>query len=51
MELDKLSSLEAAALMNRMDEEVAATVNKALPTIAAVIDRIVKRYKRLDYEG
>ena len=54
MELDTLSSFEAVTLMNNMDAEVPAAVEKALPNIAAVIDRIVEAYKnggRLVYCG
>ena len=46
MELDTLSSFEAVTLMNNMDAEVPAAVEKALPNIAAVIDRIVEAYKK-----
>ena len=46
MELDTFSSLEAAKLMNRMDAEIPAAVEKALPHIAAVIDRITEAYKK-----
>ena len=54
MNLDTLSSLEAAKLMNRMDAEIPAAVEKALPEIASVIDRIVEAYQqggRLVYCG
>ena len=54
MELDKFSTLEAAALMNRMDAEIPAAVEKTLPQIAAVIDRITEAYNaggRLVYCG
>ena len=54
MNLDKLSSLEAVKLMNRSDAEIAVAVEKALPYIAKVIDRIVIAYKeggRLVYCG
>ena len=46
MELDTLTSLEAVTLMNRMDAEVPAAVEKALPSIALVTDRIVEAYKK-----
>lgn len=54
MELDKLSTLAAAKLMNHMDAEIPAAVEKALPNIAAVIDKIVEAYNkggRLVYVG
>ena len=54
MELDKLSTLAAAKLMNQLDAEVPAAVEKALPNIVAVIDRIVEAYNqggRLVYVG
>lgn len=46
MELDTLSSFEAAKLMNRMDAEITAAIEKTLPDIAAVIDRITEAYKK-----
>lgn len=46
MELDTLSALEAAKLMNRMDAEIPAAVEKALPNIAAAADRITEAYRK-----
>ena len=54
MDLDSMTALEAAALMNRMDAEIPAAVEKALPDIAAVIGKIVEAYRqggRLVYCG
>lgn len=54
IDFDTLSSIEAAKLMNRMDAEIPAAVEKALPNIAIVIDKIVNAYKqggRLIYVG
>ena len=54
MNLDSLTALEAATLMNRMDTEIPAAVEKALPEIAAVIEKIVEAYRqggRLVYCG
>lgn len=54
MELDKISTLAAAKLMNHMDAEIPAAVEKVLPNIAAVIDKIVEAYNkggRLVYVG
>lgn len=45
-DLDQMSSLEAARLMNRIDAEVPAAVEKTLPEIAAVVDKIVEAYGR-----
>ena len=44
--LDMLSPLEAAALMNRMDRQAAEAVEQALPQIAEAIERIAERMKR-----
>ena len=46
MNLDTLTTFEAAKLMNRMDAEIPAAVEKALLNIAAVIDKIVEAYKK-----
>lgn len=54
MDLDQMTSLDAAKLMNRMDAEIPAAIEKVLPQIAAVIDRIVGAYHnggRLVYCG
>ena len=54
MNLDTMTTLEAITLMNHMDAEIPAAVEKALPQIAATIDRIVEAYKeggRLVYCG
>ena len=54
MNLNSLTALEAATLMNRMDTEIPAAVEKALPEIAAVIEKIVEAYRqggRLVYCG
>ena len=52
--LDTLSPLEAAKLMNRMDRQAAEAVEKALPQIAQAIEKIAERMKaggRLIYIG
>lgn len=52
--LDMLSPLEAATLMNRMDRQAAEAVEKALPRIAEAVEKIVARMKkggRLIYIG
>jgi N-acetylmuramic acid 6-phosphate etherase len=52
--IDQVSTLEAIRLINDEDKLVAAAVEKALPEIAAAIDRIVERLKnggRLFYVG
>ncbi len=54
MNLDKMTSLEAVTLMNSMDAEIPAAVEKALPDIAKVVDRIADAYNeggRLVYCG
>jgi N-acetylmuramic acid 6-phosphate etherase len=45
-ELDRLSSLEIATLMNRQDARVLRAVRKALPAIAAAIDVVHDRLAR-----
>src|SRR6478672_6678663 len=53
-EIDKVSTLEAARLINDEDKTVAAAVEKVLPEIAAAIDKIVERLEnggRLFYIG
>ena len=53
-EIDKVSTLEAARLINDEDKTVAAAVEKVLPEIAAAIDKIVYRLEnggRLFYIG
>ena len=53
-DLDRLSPLEAARLMNRMDRLAADAVEKALPEIAEAVEGIAKRMKdggRLIYIG
>ncbi len=52
--LDALSPLEAARLMNSIDKEVALAVEKALPQIAEMIEKIIFAFKnggRLVYCG
>ena len=52
--LDRLSPLEAAKLMNKMDRLAADAVEKALPQIARAVEEIAKRMKaggRLIYIG
>ncbi|MEP7213195.1 MAG: N-acetylmuramic acid 6-phosphate etherase [Acidobacteriota bacterium] len=52
--IDKVSTLEAARLINDEDKSVAAAVEKVLPEIAAAIDKIVERLEnggRLFYIG
>ncbi|MFN0141812.1 MAG: N-acetylmuramic acid 6-phosphate etherase [Pyrinomonadaceae bacterium] len=53
-EIDKVSTLEAVRLINDEDKGVAAAVEKVLPEVAAVIDKIVERLEnggRLFYVG
>lgn len=53
-EIDKASTLEAVRLINSEDKKVAGAVEKALPEIAATVDKIVERLKnggRLFYVG
>ncbi|KXK04762.1 MAG: N-acetylmuramic acid 6-phosphate etherase [Acidobacteria bacterium OLB17] len=52
--IDKASTLEALALINREDQFVAAAVEKVLPQVATAVDQIVERLKnggRLLYVG
>ena len=52
--LDILSPLEAAKLMNRMDRQAADAVEQALPQIAEAVEKIAERMKaggRLIYIG
>ena len=52
--LDILSPLEAARLMNRMDRQAADAVEQALPQIAEAVEKIAERMKaggRLIYIG
>ncbi len=52
--LDMLSPLEAARLMNRMDRQAADAVEQALPQIAEAVEKIADRMKaggRLIYIG
>jgi N-acetylmuramic acid 6-phosphate etherase len=53
-EIDKLPTLEAIRLINDEDKTVATAIERVLPEIAAVIDRIVERLQnggRLFYVG
>lgn len=53
-EIDKVSTLEAARLINDEDKTVAIAIEKVLPEIAAVIDQVVERLQnggRLFYVG
>jgi len=53
-EIDKVSTLEAARLINNEDKTVALAIEKVLPEIAAVIDRVVEGLQnggRLFYVG
>jgi N-acetylmuramic acid 6-phosphate etherase len=53
-EIDKLPTLEAIRLINDEDKTVAPAIEKVLPEIAAIVDRIVERLKnrgRLFYVG
>ncbi len=53
-DLDMLSPLEAARLMNRMDRQAAEAVEQALPQIAEAVEKIAERMKaggRLIYIG
>jgi N-acetylmuramic acid 6-phosphate etherase len=52
--LDRLSALQIARLMNREDRKVAAAVGRSLPAVARAIDAIVKAIRndgRLIYVG
>lgn len=52
--IDKVSTLEAIALINNEDKKVAEAIEKVLPEIAETIDKIVERLKnggRLFYVG
>jgi N-acetylmuramic acid 6-phosphate etherase len=52
--IDQLSTLDAARLINNEDKLVADAVERVLPVIATVVDRIVERLKiggRLFYVG
>ena len=52
--IDKVSTLDAVRLINAEDELVAEAVEKVLPQVAAVIDRVVERLEnggRLFYIG
>lgn len=52
--IDKVSTLEAVTLINNEDKKVAEAVEKVLPEIAEVIDKIVERLQnggRLFYVG
>lgn len=54
LNLDMLTPLEAAALMNRMDRQAADAVEQALPQIAEAVEKIAARIKaggRLIYIG
>lgn len=46
VDIDRVSVLEAARLINNEDKSVALAVEKVLPEIAAVIDKIIERLKR-----
>ena len=53
-DIDRVSTLEAVKLINNEDKTVAVAVEKVLPEIASVIDKIVERLKnggRLFYVG
>ena len=53
-EIDKVSTLEAARLINSEDKTIALAIEKVLPEIAAVIDEVVERLQnggRLFYVG
>ncbi len=53
-DIDQVSTLEAARLINAEDKLVAAAVEKVLPKIAQAVDKIVERLKkdgRLFYVG
>ena len=52
--LDRMSTIEAARVMNAEDRRVAAAVEEVVPTIARAVDRIVERLEaggRLFYVG
>lgn len=54
VDLDRMSTLEAAELMNKMDREIAGAVEKELKTIAGVADAAAMAYQaggRLIYVG
>ncbi|MFM9903886.1 MAG: N-acetylmuramic acid 6-phosphate etherase [Pyrinomonadaceae bacterium] len=53
-EIDRVSTLEAVRLINAEDKKVAEAVEKVLPDVASVIDKIVERLQnggRLFYVG
>ncbi len=53
-EIDKVSTLDAVRLVNNEDKTVAFSVEKVLPEVAAVIDKVVERLQnggRLFYVG
>jgi N-acetylmuramic acid 6-phosphate etherase len=53
-EIDKVSTLEAVRLINDEDKTVALAIEKVLPEIAAVIDKVIERMQnggRLFYVG
>ena len=53
-EIDRVSTLEAVRLINNEDRTVAEAVEKVLPAVAEVVDRVVERLRnggRLFYVG
>src|SRR4051794_38849667 len=53
-EIDKVSTIDALPLINDEDKSVADAVEKVLPAVASVIDRVVDRLEkggRLFYIG
>ena len=46
LNLDTMSTLDAAKLMNAMDAQVALAVEKALPQVAQAVDVIAERFRR-----
>ena len=54
MELDQMSSLEIVTIMNQEDINVTSAIEKCIPTIAEVVDLVVKSFQkgaRLFYMG
>ena len=46
LNLDTMSTLDAAKLMNAMDAQVAQAVEKALPQVAQAVDVIAEHFRR-----
>ena len=46
MELDQMSSLEIVTIMNQEDINVTSAIEKCIPTIAEVVDLVVKSFQK-----